>query len=35
LRTYKIGRRVYYRLDEVIAWIEAHRVATSGAGAES
>lgn len=33
--TYKIGRRVYYRLDEVIAWIEAHRVATTVAGAES
>lgn len=33
--TYKIGRRVYYRLDEVIAWIESHRVTTSAAGAES
>lgn len=24
--TYKLGRRVYYRLDEVLAWIESHRV---------
>lgn len=30
--TYRFSRRVYYRLDEVIAWIEAHRVATNSAG---
>jgi len=34
--TYRFSRRVYYRLDEVIAWIESHRVAMSAAaGAES
>jgi len=24
--TYRFSRRVYYRLDEVLAWIESHRV---------
>ena len=33
--TYRFSRRVYYRLDEVIAWIEAHRVATSSDGSAS
>ncbi len=33
--TYRIGRRVYYRLDEVLTWIESQRVAGSADGAES
>lgn len=32
--TYRIGRRVYYRLDEVLTWIESQRVASSADGAE-
>ena len=31
--TYRFSRRVYYRLDEVLAWIESHRVASSADGA--
>lgn len=33
--TYRFSRRVYYRLDEVLAWIESHRVATSSAESAS
>jgi len=31
--TYRFSRRVYYRLDEALAWIESHRVDGAGGSA--